>query len=80
MNTTIITPSAASPWVSPVRTRAQAGIAPNLMSQGSGMPFSGYPAAGALKAAAATAKHVATTLAAVRQDADGRVPPRGRTV
>ncbi len=79
MNDTIITPSAASPWVTPVRTRAQAGLAPNLTRQGSGMSFSGYPATGALKAAAA-AKHVATTLAAVRQDADGRVPPRGRTV
>ncbi|MCW2600527.1 MAG: hypothetical protein JWM02_2356 [Frankiales bacterium] len=71
MNTNTLTPtvtrSAASRWVSPVCTPEQYGIAPKVTRQGSAMSF-------------ASPKHAATTLAAVRQDAAGRVPPRGRPV
>ena len=83
MKTNTLSRSAASPLATSVRTREQFGMAPTSPRQGSALPFAGYPTTGAMKAstvATAGTAHAATTLAAVRKDADGRVPPRGRPV
>ena len=80
MNTNTITKSAASRWATSGSTHEQFGNAPTAPLQGSGLPFAGYPTTGAMKASTVATAHAATTLAAVRTDADGRVPPRGRPV
>ena len=80
MKTNTLSRSAASPLATSVRTREQFGMAPTSPRQGSALPFAGYPTTGAMKASTVATAHAATTLAAVRTDADGRVPPRGRPV